>query len=229
MPPRSPISSSAARPRDEARAVFRRAILDAAEAVFAERGFHAARIQDVAERAQIAVGTVYNHFAQKEDVLLALFTERMRDMHAELVAEPSPPEAFADRLLHWLTRMLRFVDRHRSFFAVASEHGLTAPRPPSATEAIFGDARPFERIDADFRSLVRDGVAEGAIAGDARLLTRFLVGTIHAIVFGAVADGRARIEDEAPRIAALFLRGALARPGEPPPAKRSPRPKRAAR
>ena len=55
--------------REEAKQLFRNAILEAAEIVFSERGFHAARIQDIAARARIAVGTVYNHFEQKEDVL----------------------------------------------------------------------------------------------------------------------------------------------------------------
>ena len=40
------------RRRDEARALFRNAILDAAESVFAQRGFHGARIQDIAEQAE---------------------------------------------------------------------------------------------------------------------------------------------------------------------------------
>ena len=72
------------RRRDEARALFRNAILDAAEAVFAERGFHGARIQDVAARARIAVGTVYNHFAQKDDVLAALLEERTEGLLAQM-------------------------------------------------------------------------------------------------------------------------------------------------
>ena len=62
--------------RSEAKALFRNAILDAAEIVFAERGFHEARIQDIAARARIAVGTVYNHFETKEDVLAA---QRVRE------------------------------------------------------------------------------------------------------------------------------------------------------
>jgi AcrR family transcriptional regulator len=216
-----------ARPREAARAVFRRAILDAAEAVFAERGFHDARIQDVAERAQIAVGTVYNHFAQKEDVLLALFDERMTALHAAIFADPCSGTSFEARLRERLTRMLRFVDGHRRFFALASEHGLVSPTRPSSTDAICGDAHPFERMDAELRALVDDGLAEGAIRGDERCLARFLGGIIRALVLGAVEDGHARIEDEAPRIAGLFLHGAVGAPDAPQSRERSPRRKRA--
>src|SRR5580658_1642295 len=86
------------RRRDEARALFRNAILDAAEAVFAERGFHGARIQDIAERARIAVGTVYNHFEQKDDVLSALLEERTEGLLAQVRAREGDPADFRARL-----------------------------------------------------------------------------------------------------------------------------------
>lgn len=44
-------------------------ILDAAIAVFAERGFHMARVADIADRAGVADGTVYLYFKNKEEIL----------------------------------------------------------------------------------------------------------------------------------------------------------------
>ena len=52
-------------------AVRRDAILDAALTVFAERGFEAARLDDVAAQAGVAKGTLYLYFKDKE----ALFRE----------------------------------------------------------------------------------------------------------------------------------------------------------
>jgi len=45
-------------------------ILDAAVAVFAEKGFHAARVSDVADRALVADGTIYLYFRNKEELLM---------------------------------------------------------------------------------------------------------------------------------------------------------------
>lgn len=60
------------------RSVSRRnEILDAAEKVFAEKGYHNARIVDVAREAKIAEGTIYLYFESKEDLLLAIFKDRM--------------------------------------------------------------------------------------------------------------------------------------------------------
>ena len=51
-------------------------ITEAAIAVFAERGFHAARVSDIARRAGVADGTIYLYFKNKEDLLLSIFEEQ---------------------------------------------------------------------------------------------------------------------------------------------------------
>lgn len=52
-------------------------ITDAAVEVFAERGFHQARVSDIARRAGVADGTIYLYFKNKEDLLLSIFEEKM--------------------------------------------------------------------------------------------------------------------------------------------------------
>jgi AcrR family transcriptional regulator len=53
----------------------RRALLDAARAVFAEQGFADASIADVVERAGSSVGSLYHHFGGKSELFLALWQE----------------------------------------------------------------------------------------------------------------------------------------------------------
>ncbi len=48
-------------------------IRSAAIRVFAQKGFHGARAEEIAEEAGVAVGTIYNYFQSKEDLLLAIF------------------------------------------------------------------------------------------------------------------------------------------------------------
>lgn len=65
-------------------------ILDAAAAVFAEKGFHPATIQDIAKTAGIAGGTIYNYFDSKPALLLGIF-DRMREAIMENAqANPLP-------------------------------------------------------------------------------------------------------------------------------------------
>jgi AcrR family transcriptional regulator len=64
--------------REESRALTRSRVLAAAGDVFAERGFHAASLEDVAERAGYSIGAVYSNFRSKDDLFLSLMTERLR-------------------------------------------------------------------------------------------------------------------------------------------------------
>jgi TetR/AcrR family fatty acid metabolism transcriptional regulator len=69
-------------------------ILDAAVSVFAEKGFHSARVSDVAARASVADGTIYLYFRNKEELLMTAintaFDAFMSRARSELDAISSP-------------------------------------------------------------------------------------------------------------------------------------------
>jgi AcrR family transcriptional regulator len=61
--------------RERTKLANRAAILDAARDVFAEIGYGAATVRDIVRRTDLATGTFYNYFPDKESVLTALFDE----------------------------------------------------------------------------------------------------------------------------------------------------------
>jgi TetR/AcrR family fatty acid metabolism transcriptional regulator len=61
-------------------------ISEAAIAVFADKGFHLARVSDIAKQAGVADGTIYLYFKNKEDLLLSIFEEKMDELLAGLTA-----------------------------------------------------------------------------------------------------------------------------------------------
>ena len=63
-------------------------ILKAASAVFAQKGFHAATIRDVASAAGVADGTIYLHFQNKGALLLGLVAQMTAEVHAGI--DPAP-------------------------------------------------------------------------------------------------------------------------------------------
>jgi TetR/AcrR family fatty acid metabolism transcriptional regulator len=69
-------------------------ILDAAVAVFAERGFHSSRVSDIAARADVADGTIYLYFKNKEEILMAAihsaFDAFMKTARTEMASLDSP-------------------------------------------------------------------------------------------------------------------------------------------
>ena len=64
----------------------RRRLLDAAAEVFGEKGFRAATLADVADRAGYTIGAVYSNFANKDEVFHALMRERLRSVEEGLAA-----------------------------------------------------------------------------------------------------------------------------------------------
>ena len=68
------MSASPAPPtrRDATKQANRTAILDAARAVFADLGYGAATVRDIVRRTDLATGTFYNYFPDKEAVFRAL-------------------------------------------------------------------------------------------------------------------------------------------------------------
>ncbi|QNG37232.1 TetR family transcriptional regulator [Geodermatophilaceae bacterium NBWT11] len=112
--------------RARKKALTRTEIRDAAHLLFAERGFDAVTIADVAERADVAVQTVFNHFAAKEDLFFADRTPWV-DRPAQAVRERSdgvgPVAALRDFLQREINSYPASVSRpeRRRYLEVLSE------------------------------------------------------------------------------------------------------------
>ena len=116
--------------RERQKAGRRRDILDSAAALFKREGFAAASIEQIAERAELSAGTVYNYFPSKGDLLLALVAldgQEVRDAGAAIVADPPGDpakavcrllEVYVDHsLVHLDKRLWRQMMANALFFA----------------------------------------------------------------------------------------------------------------
>ncbi len=88
----------------------RQMILEAAVVVFAGRGFHACRVSDIADEAQVAYGLVYHYFRSKDEVLDTLFLDRWNVL-LEVIADVDRQEMPARRKLHAIASFV--VDSYR--------------------------------------------------------------------------------------------------------------------
>ncbi len=87
--------------REESRARTRARLLETAAAVFAQRGFYGASVEEIAERAGFSRGAFYSNFEDKSDLFLALLDDRLeRELRAveETLADEAGPGAFLDLL-----------------------------------------------------------------------------------------------------------------------------------
>jgi AcrR family transcriptional regulator len=95
--------------REERKSQTRERLLDAAAAVFATRGYHAASVDEIAARAGFSTGALYSNFAGKEDLFLELFerhvAERVRMLEAAVDSLPSAEaraHGAAESVMQWL-------------------------------------------------------------------------------------------------------------------------------
>jgi len=85
------------RTQAERRAATRRALLDAARSLFAERGYHGAAAEEIVRRAGLTRGALYHHFEDKRDLFRAVVDEMEGEIDEEIEeaerAQSSLPEA----------------------------------------------------------------------------------------------------------------------------------------
>ncbi len=109
--------------KQRAREAASSALLEAAEHVASERGIDQTSIAAIAERAQVAVGTLYNYFPDRESLLSALFKWRRDEMLPRVVAAAAAASRgdlpFEQRLRAYMTEMARAFDSYRRFCRVA--------------------------------------------------------------------------------------------------------------
>ncbi|HEX2953580.1 MAG TPA: TetR/AcrR family transcriptional regulator [Bacillota bacterium] len=124
----------------------RQSILDAALALFNERGFHATNVPQIAERAGVAVGTIYHHFPSKEAIVNELYRTLKSDMSRAML-ENFPFEAPMRQQFHeyWqrLTDCVR-QDSEAFFFVEVHHHAPYLDEESRAIHIPMMEA--FERV-----------------------------------------------------------------------------------
>jgi AcrR family transcriptional regulator len=122
--------------------------LDAAVALAAEGGYDAVQMRDVAARAEVALGTLYRHYASKDQLLLAAMAQQAATLRERLVQRPPSGETPAVRLSDVLIRASRALERQpqvtRAMVTAMSSHGADTVAVKheidSTMRAIIGDA-----------------------------------------------------------------------------------------
>jgi AcrR family transcriptional regulator len=193
--------------RDRVRQTVSDGILDAAEEVAAERGVHQAAMAAIAERAGVAVGTVYNHFEDRDALIRALFRARRAIISPAIAAigVAHREGAFEGRLRGFLADVLAMLERHRRFVRLAldaeylkAEHAARSGRPVMGALGVAA------------REILAAGAGEGVLAAaDVDRLVQLLLGAMRGLLLHRLDAGGA-FTDDADLLVQVFLRGAVA-------------------
>lgn len=198
----------APRPATGADPEKRKRILAAAVKTFGSRGYHEARIAEIAAQAGVAEGTVYLYFRNKEDLLGVVFDETMDEVLAEgrQIVRADLPVA---------ERLARMVELHVGFLGadrdLASVFQIELRRSARLVER-FSRSKLVEY----FRMLdhvLRQGIDKGELREDLdpRLAVRILFGAADEILSEWLLSGETRPPADGRRLVETLLRGFIAR------------------
>ncbi len=153
--------------RERERLMRRRAMLEAAQAVFAEKGYAHATVDEIAQRAEFGKGTLYNYFAGgKEDILFAIFDELYDDL-CTLITQTFTPEAVAQHpirtLFHHLfeASLSFFVERQDLFMILIKEAHRMMFSEEAEKAGYF--IRQRARAVAALRRPIEDAISRGEL------------------------------------------------------------------
>jgi AcrR family transcriptional regulator len=128
------VTDAEARPLRKDAEANRRRLLEAAAELFAERGLQVT-LNDIAHHAGVGVGTAYRRFANKEEVIDALFEQRLEQVAAigeQALAEPDPWRG----LVTYLEQILRLQLKDRGLTDIINHPSLGQHRVTEANERV---------------------------------------------------------------------------------------------
>jgi AcrR family transcriptional regulator len=181
---RSEIKTAPATLRERIRETTVQTILDAAEEVFADAGLHAAHMGTIAAKAGVSVGTLYNHFEDREALLAGLLVARRADLLGKIDAAIADAAArpLRERLRGILGAFIAHCDAHRKFVHVVlqREMGRYQQTFPLAWAKKHDTMREiYERIEDQMKRGVKEHVLRPEL-GD--LGATFFFGMMRALV-----------------------------------------------
>ena len=110
----------------------RQALLDAAEQVFSEQGYHSTLISDVVGKAGVGQGTFYRNFTSKREVLETLFDGFVRDLLAQFegmtINLPENTQEYRDASVNAISRVAADIERHRGLALLFFREGPSIDR-----------------------------------------------------------------------------------------------------
>lgn len=175
----------------------RAALLRAAAAVFSERGFRDASVDDIAHRAGYSKGAIYWHFESKDDLFFALLEERLERPTREMIEllESAPPEQ--DMGPEASRRFAELLESERELLLLQHEYWSQAVRD-SKLRARYASRRAELRAAfgrALSTRLEHLGAPPGALAGETETMATVIMGLSAGLAQerlidpGAVPDG----------------------------------------
>lgn len=188
----------------------RQDILDAALAVFSEKGFQTARLQDIAQVAGTTRGAIYHHFQNKADLYKSLLEEAAQQGNRAVQQAIETGGSFADicrNIFIFSANLLTEDERFRQIVALSLYKTGVSPELAELEEMRIQNAVQTVQGIAAY---MQQGVAVGEVRTDidTETIARAFLAFQNGITWLWLANGEFfSIQDDAPRLVDILFNG----------------------
>lgn len=183
-------------------------ILDAARQVFSERGFAKAKLDEIAEVAELGKGTIYNYFRSKEELFVRVIVRGIRRfqnyIEESIRCEPTP----RDKIERFIDANLEFFEKNRQIFSILEvERNLLAR---SLSDEMFNQ---LCQLESEFLHYLAKLFSAGIRAGQFKKMNttkmaQALFGLIHITMIHAIREPeKTNLRQDAKFLKQLFFNG----------------------
>lgn len=180
-------------------------IIDAAIVVIAENGYHQAQVSKIAKQANVADGTIYLYFKNKEDILISVFIEKM-GLFVDNLKDIIKNETSSSE------KLLKMIDNH--FRVLATDHHLAIVTQLELRQSNKDIRLKINDVLKEYLILLDHILIEGLENGefnkdmDIRLARHMVFGTIdETITTWVMNEQKYDLMKLAPKVQKLLLSG----------------------
>lgn len=197
--------------RARRREATRQEILQAAQEVLVSEGFAEGRMEAIAARAGVSVGTLYNYFQDRTELIQTLWTQHHEQLvQAVTVAVDGAAHQPVDKqILALIQSMMEQMETRRGFLWAAMETPHGSGNEVSKAKHITQDV--MKAIYFATEKVCKRGLAEGVLRSDyPEIIPSMLLGMVRGVMLHHFVTETRITPNEAPAVLAFFLHGASA-------------------
>ena len=159
-----------------------REFLATAEEMFSRKGFHSTTIQEISEKSEFAVGSIYHMFRNKDEIYMALLQMRMEEYLSLLenrIREPGDP---VEKVWILIETKYRYFSAHKPFLRLFLDTTIRSAEDVRA-EGVEQLIARYENYLTLLAGVFQEGIEKGLFAGnDAVGMALALEGMVRSFV-----------------------------------------------
>lgn len=182
-----------------------RRIIEAAVEVIADNGFHSSQVSKIAKKANVADGTIYLYFKNKEDILISVFREKMGSFIEKTTEAIQTKQSASDKLLTFI-RMHYEQLSENPYLAIVTQLELRQSKPELRSEINHVLKSYLDLIDM----IIEQGIKDGEVRDDInpQIIRQMIFGTLdETVTTWVMKSQRYPLIDQAEDVHSLLTKG----------------------